>query len=183
MDYFATDQCNYFNNIYNMECNEPDPYFWEYEQYIYSLMAEAIQSVMAEYQRKLDAYSEIISESGETQLALINQISENVSKSHDRVKEFSKEAEVETFQDEDLEESFEDDPNDTTYWTIGHEHDKNENTPNKSSHETIVQDAQVYILTKVKKEEHRDQLLETHKLKHKLKLEFLNFQRYGGQCS
>lgn len=45
----------------------------------------------------------------------------------------------ETFQDEDLE-SLENDPNDTTSWTIGHERVKKENTQNKSSHETVVQD-------------------------------------------
>jgi len=41
--------------------------------------------------------------------------------------------------------------NDTTTWTIGQEQDKKENTPNKSSPKTVVQDVEGDILTKVKK--------------------------------
>ena len=52
--------------------------------------------------------------------------------------------------------------NNTTTWTIGHEQDKKENTPNKSSLETVVQDAEGDILIKVKKGEHYDHMLETH---------------------
>lgn len=65
----------------NPGCNESDP-FWEYEQYIHTL--------------------------GEQQLSLINQISENVAKAHDRVREFAKETQCETFQEADFSESSQD---------------------------------------------------------------------------
>jgi hypothetical protein len=51
---------------------------------------------------------------------------------------------------------------DTISWTIGQEEDKNENTPNKSFLETIVQENVGYIRTKVKKGEQCDHLSETH---------------------
>jgi len=71
-------------------------------------------------------------------------------------------AQCETFQDEDLEESFEHDPNDTTFWTTGQGQDKKDNTPNKSSFETVVQDVEEYILPEVKREGHYDKPSETH---------------------
>jgi len=46
--------------------------------------------------------------------------------------------------------------------TIGQELDKKENTPNKSSPETIVQDTVGYIRTKIKKGEQCDHLSETY---------------------
>jgi len=40
--------------------------------------------------------------------------------------------------------------------------DEEENTPNKPSHETVVQDVEEYILTEVKKEQYCNQSLENH---------------------
>ena len=117
---------------------------------------------MAETQRHFDAFSELLMKSGEQKLSLINKILQNVGKAQDHVKEFARKAQCETFQDEDLKESFENDVNDTTSWTIGQEPDKEENAPNTSSHEIVVQDIEEYILIEVKREEQCDPSSETH---------------------
>jgi hypothetical protein len=88
---------------------------------------------------------------------MLHQITETAVEAQDHFKGLTLKAQCETFQDEDLEESFENDPNDTTSWTIASENDKKENTPKKSSSETVVQDAEEYILTEVKREEYCDQ--------------------------
>ena len=47
-------------------------------------------------------------------------------------------------------------------WTIGQEQDKKENTPKKTSPETVVQVTVGYIRTEIKKGEQCDHLPETH---------------------
>jgi len=92
MDYFNT--LNHYNNIYPMECHEPDPYLWDYEQAKYVWWRKL--NMYAELQMPPEAYSETIRETWEQQASLINQIFETVAKAHDIVKEFVKEAQRKT---------------------------------------------------------------------------------------
>jgi len=64
MDDFATDQFNHYN-IYPLECDEPDPYFWEYEQERIAWMEEAFLAVLSEFWWYLDQYTKTIKRTGE----------------------------------------------------------------------------------------------------------------------
>lgn len=110
----------------------------------------------------MDEYSELVRRASEEQCAIVNQIIEVVVEAQDHFKGLTLKAQCEIFQDENLKESFEDNPKHTTSQRIGHEKDKEENTPNKFYPEIVVQDTEECILTEVKREEHCDQLLETH---------------------
>jgi len=144
-----------------MEHHEPDYDLWDYEKAIYDLMTKPIQTVFAEYNRQIEALRKTVRKKGEEYVDVIHLWTEEV-KSRIRYMEYFKKVQGETFRYQILIESLEDYPKDTTSWTIGQEQNKKENTPNKSSPETVVQDVDGYILTKVKEEEQYDHLSETH---------------------
>lgn len=97
-----------------MECHESDPYSWDYEQITQFDIAEAIHNVIVKTTRYMDEYSELVRRAGEEQCTMLHQITETAVEAQDHFKGLTLQAPCETFQDEDLEESFEDDPNDTT---------------------------------------------------------------------